>query len=138
MQLSRVAWYFSGMPLPPAVRRDRRAYNREQELKANPKAPLKRKRCKNCPKLFWKTRPNKLFCSEQCSREFREHGSAFGPLKEKLEKLVRSWMKSYQLDIDQNIIRAMQRLDHIELRLNALEAFPPTEAVQRDRSQAKR
>lgn len=49
----------------------------------------KRKRCRNCDKKFPLTKPNRQFCTTACKNEYGRHGSAFGPLKIKLEKLVR-------------------------------------------------
>jgi collagenase-like PrtC family protease len=106
------------MPLPAAVRRDRRAYNK----KLNPPVfPLKR--CLNDNKQFRQTRPNRKFCCQKCKDEYNRYGSAFGPLRLKLEKMVHAWMKSYQLDIDQNIIRLTARLDEISGRLDRMEEF---------------
>lgn len=47
-----------------------------------------RRHCKNCNKLYEKNRPNKMFCSHDCKEEFRKFGSAYGPLKEHLTKLI--------------------------------------------------
>lgn len=54
------------------------------------KKPLKRRRCDNCSELFPRTRRWQRFCCAECKNEFHRHGSAFGPLKDKLTKLVRS------------------------------------------------
>jgi hypothetical protein len=51
-------------------------------------AKFPKARCKNCPKFFPKTRPNREFCSQDCKDEFNRHGSAFGPLRERLTKLI--------------------------------------------------
>lgn len=51
---------------------------------------LSRKRCKNDGKLFDVTKPNREFCCDNCRKEFHANGgNAFGPLKTRLEKLVR-------------------------------------------------
>ena len=72
------------MPTPAEVRRERRAaVNRVKDPTIYP-----RRHCRNCNKWFWRVRPNKLFCSVQCSREFKRYGSAFGPLKDYLTKLI--------------------------------------------------
>lgn len=47
-------------------------------------------------------------------------GNAFGPLKTKLEKLVKQWMRSYQQDTDQNIIAVRNRLDELAARLEGI------------------
>jgi hypothetical protein len=102
------------MPLPPATRRERYKAKKEDALEANPPQKVKRRRCRNCGSFTPLNRPNKIFCSEECGREFRRHGSAFGPLKFQLEKLVRAWMKSYQQDMDANFIRLQKRVDALE------------------------
>jgi hypothetical protein len=51
-------------------------------------AKFPKSRCKNCPKFFPKTRPNREFCSEDCKNEYNRNGSAFGPLRERLTKLI--------------------------------------------------
>jgi hypothetical protein len=72
------------MPLPPEVRRDRRAaVSRLRDPK-----PIIRRPCKNCDKKFNKIRPNHIFCSAECKDEYRRYGSAFGPLKQFLIKLI--------------------------------------------------
>ena len=73
------------MPLSPTVRRERRAKAKRLE---DPKIK-RRKRCANCGELFEPTKPHKRFCKEACRKEFHHHGSAFGPLRDKLVKLVR-------------------------------------------------
>lgn len=42
----------------------------------------------NCNKMYLKTRKNKKFCSRECQTEYGRYGSAFGPLKERLLKLI--------------------------------------------------
>lgn len=100
------------MPLAPRIRRDRRAALK----KFSPAKQFERKRCKNCPKMFPKTRPNREFCTPACKKEFHRHGSAFGPLKETLQNLVKGWLRSFQEDTDQNTIAINKRLDLLERR----------------------
>ena len=68
---------------------------RQAELRAMKREPreLKRKRCDNCGKPFVSDHPRKRFCAKTCSDEFHRYGAAFGPLKEKMEKLVRRWVR---------------------------------------------
>lgn len=47
-----------------------------------------RRRCDNCGKLYPQTKPHKRFCKGQCKKEFHQHGSAFGPLKQRIEKMI--------------------------------------------------
>jgi hypothetical protein len=48
-----------------------------------------RKRCLNCPRFFSQTRPDRKFCGERCRKQFHENnGTAYGALKQKLEKLI--------------------------------------------------
>ena len=53
------------------------------------KPKQKRRRCRNCDALFPLTKPNRQFCKIECKNEYNRYGAAFGPLKAKLEKLVR-------------------------------------------------
>lgn len=88
------------MPVSPSRQAELRAKRRD--VKEFP-----RKRCVNCPKFFLQRAVNKRFCSDQCRKEFFRYGSAFAPLKEKLEAMVTKWMKDYAAKV--------------ELRLKALE-----------------
>jgi hypothetical protein len=55
----------------------------------DPQAPkFPRRRCDNCGKLYPQTKPHKRFCKPECKNEFHQHGAAFGPLKQRLEKLI--------------------------------------------------
>ena len=58
--------------------------------KTGKQAKLRRRRCDNCNALFQPTSsyPVQRFCQKACRFEFHKHGSAFGPLKIKLEKLT--------------------------------------------------
>jgi hypothetical protein len=56
----------------------------------DPRAPkFPRRRCDNCGKLYPLTKPNRRFCGAECKKEFHQHGAAFGPLKERIAKLIR-------------------------------------------------
>ena len=72
------------MSLSPQVRRERRA------LAARYREPKKfpRRRCDNDGKWYLKTRKNKRFCSKACKDEYNRYGSAFGPLRDYLTKLI--------------------------------------------------
>jgi hypothetical protein len=72
------------MPLTAQVRRERRGVVK----KFTAKEALKRRRCKNCDKLFDVTRPNRIFCSDTCRDEYHRYGSAFGPMKAYLTLLI--------------------------------------------------
>jgi hypothetical protein len=75
------------MPLSPKVRSERRAQKKRLE---DPPKLKRRRRCKNDGVLFPVTKPNREFCSDNCRKEFHANGgNAFGPLKTRLEKLVR-------------------------------------------------
>lgn len=80
------------MSTPLEARPDRRKAPRPDRRKAptdpGELAKLPKKRCKNCPKFFPVTRANREFCSVECKDEFHRHGSAFGPLKERLTRLI--------------------------------------------------
>ena len=105
-------WYRCAMSLTPEVRRKRRAL--AARLK-DPK-PKRRGRCLNCFKLYVDESPNqrKKFCSKQCKEEFRSHGSAFGPLKAKLEKLVHQMATKWIEDRLRPIERRLAEMDRIE------------------------
>jgi hypothetical protein len=56
----------------------------------------RRKRCDNCPQFLViasKRAKHKRFCSAKCRREWFRFGSAYGPLKEQLEKLIEAKTK---------------------------------------------
>lgn len=55
-----------------------------------PKKPgdLPKKRCRNCNKPFPLTKVNRAFCRQECKNEFHNFGSAYGPLKARLEKMI--------------------------------------------------
>lgn len=55
--------------------------------------PLRRRRCDNCFGIFQPTKKWARFCKDQCRKEFHQHGSAFGPLKTRLEKLTVATVK---------------------------------------------
>lgn len=38
----------------------------------------------------------KKFCNDECRNEFHKHGSAFGPLKGRLETLVKRWTREME------------------------------------------
>lgn len=71
----------SASSTPPLVR-----WNRFS--KPIPTAKLPRKKCDNCDKPFPITRPGRRFCTTACRTEFHTHGSAFGPLRDKIQKLI--------------------------------------------------
>jgi len=62
-------------------------------METSPGKPAPRRiRCQNCFTLTPKnTKGNqqKRFCSNTCRYEFNRHGSAFGPLKSKIEAMIR-------------------------------------------------
>ena len=77
------------MSLSPQVRRERRA----QAKKYREPKKFPRRRCWNCDGWFLKTRKNKRFCKASCKDEYNRHGSAFGPLKDYLTKLIQTASK---------------------------------------------
>ena len=105
------------MPVSPLKRRERRAYEKSQRgasVAVTVKKKPRRKRCENCNALMEMRVEHKRFCCDNCRKEYHQNGGAFGPLKGRLERLVRSWMKSYQIDMDQNLIRLQQRVETLE------------------------
>lgn len=70
----------------------------------------------NDGKLFDVTKPNRRFCSQSCKDEYHRHGSAFGPLKERLEKLVASLAEEKFKPLQSEIKKLDERLQAIENR----------------------
>jgi len=100
------------MPLSAKAQAERRARLKKFET---PKK-IRKARCANCDKPFPKTKPNRKFCGKQCKREYEQNGgTAFGPLKTRLEKLVR------QITLEDRLADALARL---EMRIAALESTP--------------
>jgi hypothetical protein len=94
------------MPLSAKVQAARRAKSKSL---ADP-TKVRKMRCHNCNKLTPKNRYNQKFCSITCKREYEQNGgTAFGPLKTRLEKLVREITKDLS-----------KRLGIAEAQLNAL------------------
>lgn len=50
-----------------------------------------RGRCKNCRKLYWKTRENQTFCKVKCRRDFNNYGKTPG---EQLQRRLNSFMRT--------------------------------------------
>jgi hypothetical protein len=73
--------YFSGMPVHriPASAPTAAATTRI----------FPKRRCDNCCTFYPLTKPWRKFCKPLCKKEFHQHGSAFGPLKERIAKLIR-------------------------------------------------
>ena len=81
------------MPVSPRRQAELRAQKKRLE---DPKK-LRRKHCKNCNKLFPLTKPTREFCCDNCRKEFHANGgNAFGPLKTRLEKLVRGITRGFE------------------------------------------
>jgi collagenase-like PrtC family protease len=117
------------MSLSPRVRAERRAFN-------NPKPDpdtLPRKRCKNCPKFFRVTKPNREFCSSKCRNEFHHHGSAYGQLKDLLQKQVEKWNKETKKELTAQLQDIRERLTAIEsTQVNLVDRIEDLEAFMRD------
>jgi hypothetical protein len=103
------------MPLSAKAQAERRA--RLKKFETPKKIP--RRRCANCDKPFPRTKPNRKFCGKQCKREYEQNGgTAFGPLKTRLEKLV--WGITAELERRLNVQgRAIGNLERV-----VFEAFP--------------
>lgn len=104
------------MPLSPQGQRERR--ERIKRLSDPPK--LRQIHCRNCGKRS-SVPPNvqvKLFCSPLCKAEYHRHGSAFGPLKTKLENLVKRYMNSGMAVI---YAAQVEQVADLEKRVAALE-----------------
>ncbi len=87
---------------------------------------FKRRRCKNDGVLFLVTKPNREFCSDNCRKEFHANGgNAFGPLKTRLEKLVRAITRDLEGRLNTQG-RAIGKLERIvfELAPEQFESAP--------------
>jgi hypothetical protein len=85
------------MPLSAKAQAERRA--RLKRLQ-DPRI-FARKHCKNCNKLFPLTKPTREFCGDNCRKEFHANGgNAYGPLKTRLEKLVRGITRDLETQLD--------------------------------------
>jgi ribosomal protein L37AE/L43A len=87
------------MPLSPRRQAELRAEKKKLE---EPKKLGPRKRCDNCDKRFHKNRKDQRFCCGNCRKEFFANGgNAFGPLKVRLEKLVKQLIGPLETRINQ-------------------------------------
>lgn len=105
------------MPLSAKAQAERRARLKRLE---EPKK-IRRARCANCDKPFPKTKPNRKFCKKECKREYEQNGgTAFGPLKTRLEKLVRQITGALEL--------RLTFFEILEKRVRDLEASTPSQS----------
>jgi hypothetical protein len=114
------------MPVSPRRQAELRAQKKRLE---DPKK-LPRKHCKNCNKLFPLSKPWREFCGDNCRKEFHANGgNAFGPLKTRLEKLVRQI--TGELERRLNVQgRAIGNLERVVLETfpGALEGSTPAQS----------
>jgi hypothetical protein len=104
------------MPLSAEAQRKRRA--KIKKLADPPK--FRRKRCDNCGELFQPTRayPVQKFCQDNCRKEFHKNGgNAFGPLKSKIEGMIRKGTA----ELEKQINRLHRDLCGFSARLAFLE-----------------
>lgn len=59
-----------------------------QKPRPKPEIHLPRKRCKNCPKFFRMTKPNREFCSDHCRAMFHHNKAGYGKLREFMPKMI--------------------------------------------------
>lgn len=118
------------MPLPPAVRAERRA-----KAKLTQETTKKRRvRCDNCNELFEKTRKDHRFCKEGCRKEFFANGgNAFGPLKTRLEKLVRSITG----EMERNLTRVAIAVAELRIEIKDLRTSNGADAEAASRAGGK-
>lgn len=79
---------------------------------------LPRKRCDNDGKLFYVTKPTRRFCSNKCRMEYHRHGNSFGPLKDKLYKLIE---KRVREATRASIAEINSAIDQLVTRVAAIE-----------------
>lgn len=77
-----------------------------------PPKHYRRMRCDNCFAPTPKRTGNKRFCSDQCRKEFHRHGSAFGPLRVKLEKIIAQATRELRAELE----AAKLRIARLEAR----------------------
>lgn len=89
---------------------------RQAELRRMKKEPveLPAKRCTNCPKIFRPKRIEQRFCCDNCRKEFHRYGAAYGPLKDKLEKLVAELIETKYHALDQRLRMCSEGLARLE------------------------
>ena len=64
----------------------------------------------NCNAWFPLTKPNRKFCCSKCKDEFGQHGSAFGPLKTRIETM----MKRHTNELREQISKLERRVSVLE------------------------
>lgn len=88
------------------------------------------------------TKPNRKFCSDDCKNEYNRFGAAYGPLKDKLTKLIEQRVREATRAAFQQATAAMAAIEHhaglligttlrienLAKRLDTLENFPPPDA----------
>ena len=86
----------------------------------------RRKRCRNCDQFMGPGKPTKKFCGPkdpgkgECKNEYhRNGGTAFGPLKSRLETLVTKLSREESKKL-------RDRVDQLERRVQELEEPAPT------------
>jgi ribosomal protein L37AE/L43A len=105
----------------------------DKKQAAGPKKLGPRKRCDNCDKRFHKNRKDQRFCCANCRKEFFANGgNAFGPLKVRLEKLV----KQLIVPLDLRLTSFDKRLLKIEEALRDRPWFPRYGMRESDPSQS--
>lgn len=80
---------------------------------------LRRRRCRNCDVLFQPSQETHWFHTDQCRYEFHKHGSAFGPLKIKLEKLVVKMMRAEMQSFNETVKLLDRRITELERDLKS-------------------
>ena len=70
----------------------------------------------NCPERFPMTKVNRKFCSDKCRLEYHRYGAAYGPLRDKLTKLIDETIADrYKQDIA-TLERRVAQLEDIHFR----------------------
>lgn len=85
-------------------------------------AELPAKRCQNCPKIFRPKQPTQRFCSAHCRMEFHRFGAAYGPLRDKLEKLVAQLIETKYHALDNRLKLCSEGLGQLVGHTVALES----------------
>jgi hypothetical protein len=99
----------------------------QSRRKPRERAPTKKtwgkKKCDNCNRVFVKGRKNQKFCKTKpdgtpsnCLEEFHRNRSAFGPLKVRIEGMIREHTKEFKKQISVEIADLRKSVKQLESR----------------------
>lgn len=81
-----------------------------------PRKGARKRRCRNCDQWYWPrvflkgtSKKNKgggspqRFCTPACRKEYNRNGSAFGPLRDKIRRLIASEVKKQVQEVAKRV-----------------------------------